>query len=1252
MTRSLLTILLLTILAASTALADISPRLEQALSDPGGKMRKADGTHAVWVRFADRGLDTAALDAALSDANAKLSSRALERRARTKGLGEPLVSERDLEPAAHYVDGVAATGARLRHQSRWLNAASFDATDAQIAAIAALPFVAEVELVAVGMQRPIDTAEQRKLSDDEMAAAKAAGESRGSYNYGGSLPSAEQINIVPVHDLGLTGDGVVIGMLDSGFHTTHAALQHLDIVATWDFFHGDENVGYEEGQDEIPWQVDHGTKTLSVMTAFMDGEIVGSAFGASVILAKTEDLADEQPAEEDAWVAGIEWLESLGADVVTSSLGYYYWYDYADLDGNTALCTIAADLAVGHGVVVFNCAGNQRGSDDFPHLIVPADGDSVITVGATDVWGNLADFSSPGPTADGRTKPDVMANGVSAHCIADWNDSTYQGGTGTSFSTPLLAGVAALMLERLPDLTPWQIREALRETADNSIRPDDDFGWGVVDALAALNYYGPAIDHTTLGDTESTTGPYPVAASITSRVALDPAAMMLHWRTGGGAWQTSSLGSDGGDVFSATIPGQPAGTLVEYYIEAGDTDGIVLTSPLAAPTGVHAFSVIADMIAPTVSHVGLMTQTPGIWPPTVRATATDNIGIADLELTYQLNGGGVMGPYPLVLVGDQWQVTFPLASVQVGDAFTYEITATDASAAGNTAVAGPYPVAVQANLGSVLVIDNDLGSVPALEADGSGDVQDIALDVAGSADLIAGWLTMSGYDVTEIAYNMLTDGDVVGHDALVLSGGSNGAAAASSNTRNVLVNWVRGGGRVLVEGGEIAYPAMEHPRYPEFAAEVLHIDAFYGDWVYDFPINQAIVDHPFLQRPHRLPEMLDVIEPGPYYTNISDVVLGSAGTEIPYRTIWNGATGAVVTWDDNSAVEAGQTVYITVDVAYLDDTAGRELLANSLSYLLAPEPPGGAVIAGTVSLADGADPAGTVVSCRYGDATTDADGNYEITGVWGGSIRLSVVRDGYAPLAVTVEIADDEYLGGQDFVLFPVSEVTYSEQADLPIPDYDPVGVTSVISVVEAGDLLGISVDIDISHNYIGNLEVSLTSPAGTTVMLHDNSGSSADDILGNWPETLSVDGPGLLEDFHGEDVQGDWTLRVADTNYAVWGTLNAWGVNLLVAQQVTAVEAGDLPLATRLVGNFPNPFNPQTMVAFELPRSGHVRLDIHDVRGRLVRRLSDGGFAAGRHEVRWDGRGGDGRNLASGLYFVRLVAAGETQVHKMTLVR
>jgi len=284
-------------------------------------------------------------------------------------------------------------------------------------------------------------------------------------------------------------------MLDDGFnnHTTHPALKNIKVIAEYDFVQRDSNTSIAPG--EYSSQGGHGGSTLSVIGGFDNGKLIGVAYGASFILAKTEIDSVEIKLEEDLWVEGLEWEERLGAEIVSSSLGYNDWYQYSDFNGLTATTTKAARVAARKGILVVNAMGNegnyQSGTKNTGTMIAPADADSILSVGA--VWsdGAIASFSSTGPTFDGRIKPDVVAQGVNVYVAS--GSSGYQSSNGTSFSTPLTAGVAALVLSAHPTWTPMQVRNALKQTAKPlynatagmTARPNNFFGWGMVDALKA-----------------------------------------------------------------------------------------------------------------------------------------------------------------------------------------------------------------------------------------------------------------------------------------------------------------------------------------------------------------------------------------------------------------------------------------------------------------------------------------------------------------------------------------------------------------------------------------------------------------------------------------------------------------------------------------------------------------------------------------------------------------------------------------------
>ena len=215
--------------------------------------------------------------------------------------------------------------------------------------------------------------------------------------------------------------------------------------------------------------------------------MIGVAFDAEFLLAKTEDTSQEIQQEEDDYVSGLEWGEANGADIVSTSLGYLDWYEYSDLDGNTAVTTNGIDIAVGLGMVCVTAAGNE-GNDDWYYIIAPADADSVISVGAVEESGEIASFSSHGPTADGRIKPEVCARGRQTWCISPNTTTNYSQMSGTSLSCPLVGGAAALIRQAKPNWTAMEVHEAIIMTASMADSANNTYGYGILNAAAAVEY--------------------------------------------------------------------------------------------------------------------------------------------------------------------------------------------------------------------------------------------------------------------------------------------------------------------------------------------------------------------------------------------------------------------------------------------------------------------------------------------------------------------------------------------------------------------------------------------------------------------------------------------------------------------------------------------------------------------------------------------------------------------------------------------
>lgn len=448
----------------------------------------------IWIYFTDKGVSTqVALQQKLAEARKRLEEHCLWRRQKVRHENH-LIDYADFKLYPPYVEKIRSHVRKIRVTSRWLNAVSAEANASQIQELEKLAFIQKIDLV-LSFQR-----EQSIFSPPEILRKKIKDPQ--IINYGDSFRQLEQINVLPLHQLEYSGKGVRVCLLDTGFRKSHEVFQQANIIAEWDFVNGDDDV-QQDLSDSDDYSDSHGTGAWSCLGGYKLGELIGPAYGADFILGKTETSKFEQPIEEDYWVAGIEWAESLGAEVVSSSLGYIDWYTFEDMDGETAVTTIAADRAVDLGVVVVNAVGNER-DDPWGHLIAPADGFNVIAVGAVNASGILASFSSPGPTSDGRIKPEVCALGVYNWIAANQEDGSdyYWTGSGTSFATPLVGGVVTLLLEIHRNWTPIQIRKALQSTASQSSNPDNDYGWGIVNAslAASLEFSVPKVHSYSIDD--------------------------------------------------------------------------------------------------------------------------------------------------------------------------------------------------------------------------------------------------------------------------------------------------------------------------------------------------------------------------------------------------------------------------------------------------------------------------------------------------------------------------------------------------------------------------------------------------------------------------------------------------------------------------------------------------------------------------------------------------------------------------------
>ncbi len=545
----------------------------------------------VWVYFINKGND---INRFFTNPQLIISNESIERRKKVLPQNS-LIDFDDLPVNEEYINQIKNMVIEIKHRSKWFNAISVIVRPDQIKEIQNLPFVKKIELVERFRKKPEPVEEDLKFENELKNQEQYSPLNINVFNYGASLTQNQQINVVAVHNTGNYGQGVRICLMDAGFNRlSHEVFQNMNIIATWDFVNNRPYVG--DGQGGMG-EGSHGTKTLSTIGGFKEGQLIGPAFGATYILAKTENTESETPIEMDNWIAALEWADSIGVDVTSTSLGYlefdppYPSYNWTHMDGNTVPITIAADLAVKRGIVVVNSAGNEGYNSTRNTLVAPADGDSVIAVGAVTSSGSRASFSSVGNTVDGRIKPDVMAMGSGVRVASPNSDNGYTSSSGTSFSCPLAAGVAALILSENPNLTPMQVRDAMRNTASNSSSPNREMGWGILNAFQAVNYFNIVFSHTPPTDSTNVNGPYRIAAKITSRLGIDPASVKLFWGRGSISDSIQMMEAPG-DTFYAYIPGNGQSAVYKYYFEARTADGqIIKRFPKRAPQELLEFRV-------------------------------------------------------------------------------------------------------------------------------------------------------------------------------------------------------------------------------------------------------------------------------------------------------------------------------------------------------------------------------------------------------------------------------------------------------------------------------------------------------------------------------------------------------------------------------------------------------------------------------------------------------------------------------------
>lgn len=427
-----------------------------------------------WVYFKDKPNSQTYIDNPLT----MLTQRALDRRA-NQGIS---LDSKDVPIYQPYIDQIlAVSGITVKAKSKWLNTIHVRGTQTLINSLKNLAFVSQIDFANKTLNQTGKIAQPAKTKP-----VNKVMETQINYNYGTSANQIQMLNGHLLHQQNYTGSGKIIAVLDAGFPGVNTAqpFQKLrdnnQVLGGYNFV--SKNSNFYTGNS-------HGTLVLSTMGGYTDGQLVGTAPDAKYYLFITEDTATENPVEESNWVEAAEESDRLGADIISTSLGYFgydnpaYSHTYADMTGNATFISKGANIAFSRGIMVVASAGNE-GQTSEPHIGVPAEALNVLAIGAVKADETYALFSSIGPSFDGRIKPDIMAQGQ-ASVLSDVSGNIVTA-NGTSFSCPIMAGMVACLWQAFPAKTNIQIKQLIVESADRFANPTSQYGYGIPDFSLAL----------------------------------------------------------------------------------------------------------------------------------------------------------------------------------------------------------------------------------------------------------------------------------------------------------------------------------------------------------------------------------------------------------------------------------------------------------------------------------------------------------------------------------------------------------------------------------------------------------------------------------------------------------------------------------------------------------------------------------------------------------------------------------------------
>jgi serine protease AprX len=565
----------------------------------------AQSTQKVWIEFSDKAIashDFIAGNPIYDSACSRISIRALARRQRAMHAegSSNLITLEDAPIAESYLDWIRAMGIVPLAISRWTNSVSAEITDQQLRALRTLSFVKRIQPV---LGRPIELPQPysqiRTQAQPDIAVSKnrvrlSAVDCHYDsiiYHYGLALGQLTRINVPPLHAMGFDASGVLLGFFDTGFRwRVMDAVKTRHILSEYDYVFRDTLTANEADDDS--GQDNHGSSVLSAATSYLPDSLVGPAYNADIMLAKTEDLRTETPKEEDNYAEALEVMEAKGVDVTSCSLGYFYFdsgyvsHNYSDMTGTVTIAARAASHAAKLGVLMVDAMGNN-GAQTYSHMITPGDADGIISVGALNLSDTITDFSARGPTFDGRLKPEICAPGLQVQLSSV--DGAFFGGTGTSFATPLVSSACALIMQTHPEATAQQIRAAVMKTGSHASLPDTAYGWGKINAYAAALELGTIIGPpktTLLGNGSHVCVAMAAKDSIHSgRIiySIGDFGPLDHY--------VQLLPAQDSNLYYADFPALPTGTKIRYVVEAKDGADTVTYLPRDAPHHVFSFNV-------------------------------------------------------------------------------------------------------------------------------------------------------------------------------------------------------------------------------------------------------------------------------------------------------------------------------------------------------------------------------------------------------------------------------------------------------------------------------------------------------------------------------------------------------------------------------------------------------------------------------------------------------------------------------------